>query len=76
MEFMFFAGHFACSVICVLGWRVSVQKGYIIEILDAMVQGVVWAQGTVCYGSMSPVWEGALLRVDMCQPGKVYGLCR
>ena len=36
MEFMFFAGHFACSVICVLGGRVSLQKGYIIEILDAM----------------------------------------
>jgi len=35
MQFMF-ARHFAFSVICALGRRVSVQKGRIIEISDAI----------------------------------------
>jgi len=33
---MFFARHFAFSVICALGRRVSVQNGRIVEISDAI----------------------------------------
>ena len=44
MQFMFFAGHFAFSVISALGRRVSVQKSKLTEISDA-IWGVVWAQG-------------------------------
>jgi len=36
MQFMFVARHFACSVICALGRHVSVQKGRIIEISEAI----------------------------------------
>ena len=36
MQFMFFAGHFACSVICALDRRVSVQKSKVTEISDAI----------------------------------------
>ena len=44
MQFMFFAGHFAFSVISALGRRVSVQKSKLTEISDA-IWGVVWTQG-------------------------------
>ena len=40
MQLMFFAGHFACSVVCVLGGRVSVQKCLIIDILHAIGSGL------------------------------------
>jgi len=36
MQFMFFARHFAFSVICALGRRVSVQKSKLTEISDAI----------------------------------------
>jgi len=35
--------------------------------------GVLGAQNTFCYGSVSQVWGGALHRLDMYLPGKVCG---
>ena len=61
---MFFARHFAFSVICALGRRVSVQKSKLTEISDA-IWGVVWAQGAFCCG----YGAGALPRPQVVDRG-------